>query len=98
MLSTRLRQLRTECGLSIQEISNQTGVPVSTYRSWEEGVRIVGEEPYLKLCSAFSISLHELITGNKEESPSMYQDNKILREKLNSVKSIISEIEKVITL
>ncbi len=58
----RLGAYRAKTGLSVREVAERVGVPVSTYREWEYGRAIKGE-PYANLASAYGISLSELMTG-----------------------------------
>ena len=66
-ISTRLRNLRIEKGLTLREVAAVATVPTSTYRDWEYGKAITGE-PYAKLAEFYGVSLSFLITG-KEEQP-----------------------------
>jgi transcriptional regulator with XRE-family HTH domain len=63
----RLKSLRLARGLSVSEISKTIGVPVSTYREWENGRLIQGHHPYGALAQALGVSLLELLTGKKPE-------------------------------
>ena len=63
-LSDRLRRLRNENDLTVKEVAEVLGIPVTTYREWENGRKIVGE-PYIGLSKVFGISVYELITGEK---------------------------------
>lgn len=80
-LSERLKKLRMEKNLSLNEVARMIGVSPSTYRTWENGAEIRGE-PYVKLAKAFSVSLTHLITGE-------VHDTEI---KLHEIEKIISEI------
>ena len=95
--SNRLKELRKMNKLTVRETSEMTGIPVSTYRSWEEGVKIVGEEAYPKLCSVFKVSLHKLITGQDEEFILSRESSNDLKNKVEFVKNTILEIENVMT-
>lgn len=61
----RLKEKRLALNLSVSFIANEIGVSASTYSDWENGRQIRGEEHYIKICEALSISLTELITGKK---------------------------------
>lgn len=85
---TRLKRLRTEKQLTAKQMSLMTGIPLSTYREWENGRQIKGQ-PYVNLAHALDVSLYELLTG---ESPprvdsieliaKIERDLKILRQAL----------------
>ncbi|MBO9666510.1 MAG: helix-turn-helix transcriptional regulator [Bdellovibrio sp.] len=63
-LAKRLKAFRQEKHLSAQELAETCGIPVTTYREWENGRQIQGE-PYEKLAEALGVSLFELMTGRK---------------------------------
>lgn len=85
-LAKRLREMRHKKGLTIQEVSTQTGIPVSTYKEWENGRQIRGE-PYLLLAQTYQVSLHEILTGEKGQA------NQLL-EKLEEMERRIQDIKK----
>ena len=92
-LSKKLIELRKKQKLSVTECALLIGVSPSTYRDWEYGRSIRGEEPYQKLAKLFGVSLAELFG----ESPSdaikeldLVEDK--LKELINSVKSIRSRL------
>ena len=72
-LGDRLRRLRPDSDLSIEEVARRLGISSSTYREWENGRAIRGE-PYVKMRDFFQVSLEELMTGKKGDQA------KILRE------------------
>lgn len=80
----RLRKFRLKAGLTLQQVSDRTGIPVSTYKEWENGRQIRGE-PYLLLARVYQVSLQELITGEKTQ----------LGPVLEKLDSMIGEIEAV---
>ena len=63
-LGQRLKRLREEKAISIKEVAEKIGVPLTTYREWEHGRKIVGE-PYAALANLLGVSIYELITGEK---------------------------------
>ncbi|MBG59899.1 MAG: hypothetical protein CMJ16_05515 [Peredibacter sp.] len=97
MLATRLKQLRLERNLTVREVAETAGFPISTYRSWEEGAKIVGEGPYLSLSKLYRVSLSFLITGKKEELHLTQESSEELLKELKSIKYSINEIEEIIT-
>jgi transcriptional regulator with XRE-family HTH domain len=70
--STRLKKLRKQKGLTINELSLKTGISASTYKEWEAGRQIRGE-PYVKLADAFEVSLYELMTGSKPKADQIFE-------------------------
>ena len=65
-ISTRLRNLRNEKGLTLREVAAIAEVPTSTYRDWEYGKAITGE-PYAKLADHYGVSLSYLILGTEKK-------------------------------
>src|SRR5262245_9479473 len=65
-ISDRLRRLRVENQMSMKQVADRIGVPLSTYRDWEYGKSIRGE-PYPELAALYGVSVHELITGRTAE-------------------------------
>jgi transcriptional regulator with XRE-family HTH domain len=63
----RLRRLRVERSLSIEDVARGLEVSSSTYREWENGRSIRGE-PYVKMRDLFQVSLEELMTGKGGDS------------------------------
>lgn len=82
---TRLKSLRTNKGLTIQQVSNLTKIPASTYKEWENGRQIRGE-PYVHLAKVFGISLHELLTGEKSKATPALQKIDEIELMLRSLK------------
>lgn len=97
MFAAKLRKLRLERGLSIKEVADKAGFPISTYRSWEEGTQIVGEAPYIALSKFYNISLDNLIIGVRPEFNASLSSDINLRSKLSSIKITLNEIEEIIT-
>ncbi|QDK44778.1 hypothetical protein DOM22_06170 [Bdellovibrio sp. ZAP7] len=83
-LAKRLKRLRTEQDKSAQQIADLTGIPVTTYREWENGRQILGE-PYEKLSKALDVSLFELMTGRKPKHADLFI-------KLEEVEKTLSEL------
>lgn len=84
-LGSRLKKLRDQRALSVKEVADKIGVPVTTYREWEHGRKIVGE-PYLELSKVFEVGLYELITGEKTTSNDLFQSVEIIEMELKKIK------------
>lgn len=56
----RLKKFRLLVKLSQRQAARKIGVPESTYREWEYGNAIQGDEAYPKIAKAFGVSLDEL--------------------------------------
>ncbi|MDR3608290.1 MAG: helix-turn-helix transcriptional regulator [Oligoflexia bacterium] len=59
----RLRTLRERRGLSVRAVAETIGVPMSTYREWENGRAVQGTRSYAPLAQVLQVSIHELLTG-----------------------------------
>lgn len=84
-LGNRLKTLREKKGLTVKEVSDKIGVPITTYREWENGRKIVGE-PYAQLSKVFEISVFELITGEKASSTELFKSVEIIEIELQKIK------------
>lgn len=81
----RLKKFRSLAKLTQREAAKRIGVHESTYRGWEYGAGIKGDEYYPKIAKAFGITLDELFGVSKEES---------VEEKLNRIVAITESIKK----
>lgn len=57
ILKNRLKQLRTEKGLTLDDIQKQTGINRSTYNNYESGKTEPKLETWMKLSSFFNVPL-----------------------------------------
>jgi transcriptional regulator with XRE-family HTH domain len=64
----RISLRRTELGLTQIQVARAIGVSVSTYKEWEHGRRIQGEESYVKLSRILEMNLYTLLTGEALEN------------------------------
>jgi transcriptional regulator with XRE-family HTH domain len=69
----------------VKEVASALGVPVTTYREWEYGRKIVGE-PYAALAQIFEISVYELITGEKISNEEIAINIKVIETALYKIK------------
>lgn len=84
-LGDRLKKLREKKGLSVKEVSDKIGVPLTTYREWEHGRKIVGE-PYIELSKVFEVSIYELISGEKSSSTDLVKSVETIELELKKIK------------
>lgn len=82
----RLVSYRNQLGVNQLELAKKIGVPVSTYRDWENGVRIKGHENFLKLSEALEVPLTQLMAG-------MPVNNKIIDD-INFIIKGLEELKK----
>lgn len=84
-LGERLKKLREKKGLTVKDVSDKIEVPITTYREWEHGRKIVGE-PYIQLSKVFEISVYELITGEKASSTELFKSVEVIEIELKKIK------------
>ncbi len=71
----RLKQLRTEHGLSMREVANRINVPYTTYVNYEKGIRDPSTEVLAKLAKFFETTVDYLlgisdnVSGNNFKLP-----------------------------
>ena len=85
-LGQRLKRLREKNNLSVKEVAQALGIPVTTYREWENGRKIVGE-PYPALAELFEVSVYELITGEKGKESNALLCVEAIRAELEKIRS-----------
>ncbi len=93
-LGKRIQKLRQDRGFKANAVADAIGVSPSTYRDWEYGREIKGEEAYVKLSRFYGVSLSFLIMG-KEETKVHEELNEIQRKLescLDQVKSTLSKL------
>ncbi len=59
-LGQRLKFVRLQKNITIEEVAEQIGVAPSTYREWEKGRAITGN-PYGKLCTVLGVSIYYIL-------------------------------------
>jgi transcriptional regulator with XRE-family HTH domain len=82
---SRLRRLRDEKKLTVKHVAEFLNIPTTTYREWENGRKIVGE-PYIELSKLFNISVHELISGEKNTDQAAYKSIELIQSELSKLK------------
>jgi len=60
-----LNHLRTQKGLSQDELSKMTGVPQSTLAYWEKSGKLSGREIIIKIAKALGVTVEELLRPDK---------------------------------
>ena len=61
ILGKRMKELRLEMGLSVEEVAGAMGVKTSAYPSYEAGERIVRGDKLLALAKLFRVSSDYLV-------------------------------------
>lgn len=67
-MQNRLKQLRKEKGLSLDEIQNKTGIKRGTYNNYENGVTEPKLETWQKLANFFNVPVDYLLGISKDRS------------------------------
>lgn len=61
--ASRLRTIRTEKGLSLAQVSEESGLAMSSLSSWERGQNAPTFEGLVALSRGYDVSIHWLVTG-----------------------------------
>ena len=69
-LGTNLKHLLRNRGLSLKEVSIQTGIPYSTLHTWLENRQPKDILKAKRLADFFGVDLHFLLFGEEERPPS----------------------------
>lgn len=73
LLHERLLRLRKDKKLTAKAMAQSIAVPESTYREWENG-RGLRLPPFQKISHVLSISVTELLTGEKPETAQLIEE------------------------
>ena len=73
-MTNRLKQLRKEKGLTLDEIQNKTGIKRGTYNNYENGVTEPKLETWQKLANFFGVSVPYLQGISRVRSPKAYRN------------------------
>ena len=68
ILAMRVRELRTQTGLTVEQMAAKLGVPPEEYRSYEDGSRQASFSFYYNLAEQFGLDVSSVISG---ESPNL---------------------------
>jgi len=60
-LSERLKELRTEQGLTLKQLSGELSIPLQTYANYEHGTRELPIDLLVAICDFYNISADYLI-------------------------------------
>jgi len=88
----RITNLRQKRGLTQRNVAEALEIPLSTYKEWEYGRRIQGEEVYVRLAEIFEVSLKTLLTGQEQQTrDDILEKVQLALKQMNEVKrSLIS--------
>lgn len=60
-LSERLKELRTEKGLTLKQLSAELSIPLPTYANYERGIRELPIDLLIMICDFYNVSSDYLI-------------------------------------
>lgn len=60
-LAKRLKELRTERGLTLKQISSALSIPLETYANYEHGIRQMPLDLIIKICNYYEVTADYLI-------------------------------------
>ena len=89
----RITNLRLKNGLTQRQVAEALGVPLSTYKEWEYGRKIQGEEYYVKMSEIFQVNLRTLLTGEQtQEQQDLLQRLQALLNQVNELKAALISV------
>lgn len=89
----RITNLRLKNGLTQRQVAEALGVPLSTYKEWEYGRKIQGEEYYVKMSEVFQVNLRTLLTGEQtQEQQDLLQRLQALLNQVNELKAALISV------
>ena len=65
-ISSRIRDLRKQCGLNQFELSEEVGVSVDSIRRWESNKQFLRADELSKLASVLQVTVDELLNGTRD--------------------------------
>ena len=74
-----IRKLRIEQGLSLADLSEQSGVPISTLSRVELGQNALNYDKLVRLCRALEVDLEGLVTREAETAPAASGRRSVIR-------------------
>lgn len=84
----RLKQLRSNSGITVLAISEKTGIAVSSYRHLEYGRVPKDIMIFEKLSKMFGVSLSYLMYGEETLSDELLTDLEAIKEKVRSIRAL----------
>lgn len=67
--SENLRRLRTEAGLTQQQMADKVGIPYRSWQNWENGSREPRIAALKTIAKALGVSVDELVENDVEKAP-----------------------------
>jgi transcriptional regulator with XRE-family HTH domain len=65
-MGERLKDLRTQAGLTQDALASRSGLPVGNIRNWEQGQRIPGALGLYRLAKALGLPMERFVEGVEE--------------------------------
>jgi transcriptional regulator with XRE-family HTH domain len=56
-----VRAARLDAGLTLQQVSDRTGVPLSTIADWETGAHVPRVSTAVKICDELGVSIADIL-------------------------------------
>jgi len=85
-IAERIRKLRKERGLTLDELSVRTGVNKASISSFENGKYAPSSEAIISLSKEFGVSTDYLLTGGDVTGEKVIDNNAVIKEKKQSRK------------
>ena len=91
--SKRITRLRAKRGLTQKDVAKALKVPLSTYKEWEYGRRIQGEQIYVALAETLNVTVRALLTGHFDtEKNEPLEIDLAIKQMENARKALLSSL------
>ena len=60
-MTIRLKEMRNRTGMTQQQVSNKTGIPLGTLRRWEQHINEPDSESLILLADLYQVSMDEML-------------------------------------
>ena len=95
VFSERLKEARTKKGLSQYYVSQELGIPRTTYANWEQGKAEPGIDMMRRLAEILEVSADYLLGLTDDPSPKSGKLPDYLKEKLEECEKLKQKFEKL---
>ena len=99
MLPQRLKELRTEAGLTQKEIADKLKIGQNSYSNWEKGIRTPIFPTLEKLAELFNVSTDYLLGKSGVKNPRQKSELELLIDQLDKEQKedVVSYIQNLIS-
>ena len=87
-MKNNLKRIRRAHGLEQAEVARDLGIPVCTYRSWEQGVRSLKDEKLVRFVEYFGVSSDEILGTDDLLRAATFDESEGERQLLKEYRSL----------